>query len=222
MKFNEIGDSRKIPLSVPNFIGNELKYVMEAVETGWVSTAGPYVNKFEQEISRYIGLPGAIACQNGTSGLHIAMLVNGVEKEQEVIVPTLTFIAAVNPVRYIGAEPVFIDCDDSLCIDPVKLEEFCSKECNMVNGCLVHLKTNKVIRCLVVVHVIAMFIFLESDFWSTWYANRCVSVRVLPLPGQAVNKTLFGAVHAACCSGESSLSMSSTPSNIQTTCLSYK
>ncbi len=162
MKFNEIGDSRKIPLSVPNFIGNELKYVMEAVETGWVSTAGPYVNKFEQEISRYIGLPGAIACQNGTSGLHIAMLVNGVEKEQEVIVPTLTFIAAVNPVRYIGAEPVFIDCDDSLCIDPVKLEEFCSKECNMVNGCLVHLKTNKVIRCLVVVHVFGNMADMEN------------------------------------------------------------
>ena len=79
-----------------------------------------------------------------------------------MIVPTLTFIAAVNPVRYIGAEPVFMDCDDSLCMDPIKLREFCENECRMTDGNLVHIKTNKVIKCLVVVHVFGNMADMES------------------------------------------------------------
>ena len=151
-----------IPLSVPNFIGNELKYITEAIETEWVSTAGPYVSLFEQKIAEYVGAKGAVACQNGTAGLHIALLVNGVTKEQEVIVPTLTFIAAVNPIRYIGADPVFMDCDDSLCIDPIKLQEFCSKECVMVDNDLVHIKTKKKIKCILVVHIFGNMSDMDS------------------------------------------------------------
>lgn len=151
-----------IPLSEPDFTGNELSYITEAIKTGWVSTAGPYVDKFEQEIARYTGACGAVACQNGTSGLHIAILVNGAGKGQEVIVPALTFIAAVNPVRYVGAEPVFMDCDSSLCMDPVKLERFCSEECKMDNGSLMHLETGKIIKCLVVVHVFGNMADMES------------------------------------------------------------
>lgn len=100
---------KKIPLSVPNLKGNELKYVMQAVESEWVSTAGPFVSDFEKSIAEYVGTPGAVACQSGTAGLHIALLLSGVTKDDMVIVPTLTFIAAVNPVKYIGAIPVFID-----------------------------------------------------------------------------------------------------------------
>lgn len=151
-----------IPLSVPNFIGNELKYVTEAVETEWVSTGGPYVDSFEKKIADYVGVSNAVSCQNGTSGLHIALLLSGVTREQEVIVPTLTFIAAVNPVRYIGAEPVFMDCDDSLCMDPEKLRKFCQEECRLENGNLRHLKTNKVIKCLVIVHVFGNMADMES------------------------------------------------------------
>lgn len=156
------GKNKTIPLSVPNFIGNELKYVTEAIKAEWVSTAGPYVESFERKIADYVGAYGAVACQNGTSGLHVALLINGVKRDQEVIVPTLTFIAAVNPIRYIGAEPIFMDCDDSLCIDPEKLKEFCSKECSLVNGNLFHLKTKKEIRCLVVVHVFGNMADMES------------------------------------------------------------
>lgn len=142
-----------IPLSVPNFIGNELKYVTEAIETEWVSTGGAYVTKFEKMTAGYVHSKGAVSCQNGTAGLHIALMVCGVERDQEVIVPTLTFIAAVNPVRYIGAEPVFMDCDDSLCIDPEKLKCFCETECEIESGILIHKQTDKEIHCLVVVHV---------------------------------------------------------------------
>jgi perosamine synthetase len=144
---------KSIPLSVPNLQGNELEYVTEAVKTEWVSTAGPYVNDFEQKIAGYVNCKGAVSCQNGTSGLHIALLICGVTKEDEVIVPTLTFIAAVNPVKYIGAEPIFIDCDDSLCMDADKLLEFCQAECSFNDGRLINNKTKKHIKAIVVVHV---------------------------------------------------------------------
>lgn len=145
--------SKFIPLSVPNLKGNELKYVTEAVETEWVSTGGPYVNEFEKKLADYVNVKGAVACQNGTSGIHTALMVAGVKTNDMVIVPTLTFIAAVNPVKYIGAEPIFMDCDDSLCMDPNKLLKFCQEECEFVNNNLFYKKNNKQIKAIVVVHV---------------------------------------------------------------------
>lgn len=142
-----------IPLSVPNLKGKELEYVTYAVETEWVSTGGPYVDQFEDKIAQYVNAKGAVSCQNGTSGLHIALQVCGVTKEDEVIVPALTFIAAVNPVKYIGAEPIFMDCDDSLTIDADKLLEFCHNECSYVDGRLLNNKTMKHVKAIVVVHV---------------------------------------------------------------------
>jgi aminotransferase in exopolysaccharide biosynthesis len=151
-----------IPLSVPNLKGNELKYVTKAVETEWVSTVGSYVADFEKSIADYVGAPGAVACQSGTAGLHVALQLCGVTREDMVIVPTLTFIAAVNPVRYIGAEPVFMDCDDSLCLDPVKLEDFCSDECETKDGTLFHRATGRRIPAMVVVHVFGNMADMES------------------------------------------------------------
>ncbi len=151
-----------IPLSVPNLKGNELEYVSHAVETEWVSTAGPYVSEFEKRIADYLKVPGAVACQSGTAGLHISLLVCGVKRDDLVIVPTLTFIAAVNPVTYIGAEPVFMDCDDSLCIDPAKLEKFCAEECEIRNGSLYHRGSGKRIPAVVVVHVFGNMADMES------------------------------------------------------------
>lgn len=151
-----------IPLSVPNLKGNELKYITNAVETEWVSTGGPYVNDFEAGVADYVKAKGAVSCQSGTSGLHVAMLVAGVTKEDMVIVPTLTFIAAVNPVRYIGVEPVFMDCDDSLCMDSKKLNCFCEMECNMVDGVLIHRETGKSVKAVVVVHVFGNMADMES------------------------------------------------------------
>ena len=90
-----------IPLSVPNLKGNELKYVTEAVATEWVSKGGPYVTEFENKIAEYVNVKGAVACQNGPAGIHTALMTIGVKKDDIVIVPTLTFIAAVNPVKYI-------------------------------------------------------------------------------------------------------------------------
>lgn len=151
-----------LPLSVPNLAGRELEYVTKAVETGWVSTAGSYVSDFETAVASYVGTPGATACQSGTAGLHIALTLCGVQRGDLVIVPTLTFIAAVNPVRYIGAEPVFMDCDESLCLDPLKLEQFCREECELREDTLYHLDTGRRIPALVVVHVFGNLADMEA------------------------------------------------------------
>lgn len=142
-----------VPLSVPNLKGNELKYVKKAIETEWVSTAGPYIEDFERNISEYVGAEGAVSCQNGTSGLHISLLLFGITGNDAVIVPSLTFIAAVNPVKYAGAEPIFMDCDDSLCLDPVKLKKYCEEECFFKDRKLISKKSGKHIKAIVVVHI---------------------------------------------------------------------
>lgn len=151
-----------IPLSVPNLKGRELEYVTHAVKTEWVSTGGPYVNEFEEKIAAYVKAKGAVSCQNGTSGLHIALQVCGVRSDDEVIVPTLTFIAAVNPVKYIGAEPIFMDCDDSLCMDVDKLLEFCQVECSFLDGKLINNKTAKHIKAVIIVHVFGNMADMEK------------------------------------------------------------
>lgn len=142
-----------IPLSVPNLKGKELEYVTEAVRTEWVSTGGPYIKEFESAIADYVHVPAAAACQSGTAGLHLALMAIGIGAGEEVIVPTLTFIAAVNPVRYVGAEPVFMDCDGSLTMDPDKLAAFCREECDYTDGVLTNRTSGRRIRAVVVVHV---------------------------------------------------------------------
>lgn len=154
--------NRFIPLSVPNFKGNELEYVTSAIKKEWVSTAGEYITQFEEKITHYVGVKGAVACQSGTSGLHLALKACGVDSGDEVIVSTLTFIAAVNPIRYLNANPIFMDCDDSLTIDPIKLKKFCEERCIFLNGILKNRKTGKNIKAIVVVHVFGNMADMES------------------------------------------------------------
>lgn len=154
--------SKFIPLSVPNLKGKELEYITKAVETEWVSTGGPFVNEFEEKTAAYTGAKGAVSCQNGTSGLHIALQLCGVTRGDEVVVPTLTFIAAVNPVKYIGAEPVFMDCDDSLTIDTEKMAAFFEHHCDVSNGKLMNRLTNRQIKAILPVHVFGNMADMES------------------------------------------------------------
>lgn len=145
--------SHFIPLSIPNFMGNEKKYVNDAIEQGWVSTGGAYINELETKMAEYLHVEEVAACQSGTAGLHLSLIEAGVMPGDMVIVPTLTFIAAVNPIMYQFAEPVFMDCDDSLCMDPVKLKGFCKEECCYEENRLVYKRNNKQIKAIVVVHV---------------------------------------------------------------------
>ncbi|MDD4566009.1 MAG: LegC family aminotransferase [Eubacteriales bacterium] len=151
-----------IPLSVPNLKGNESSYALNAINAEWVSTGGYYINEFEQKLSEYVKVPKSAACQSGTAGLHLSLLACGVEPEDEVIVPTLTFIAAVNPVRYVGAEPIFMDCDDTLCMDMDKLESFIETQCKVKNGKLINSKSGKTVRAVIVVHVFGNMANIEK------------------------------------------------------------
>ena len=146
--------SRFIPLSVPNFGPREAELAGEAITSGWVSTSGGKVTEFEQALADYVHMPRAVACNAGSSALHLAAMAAGITRGDEVIVPTLTFIAAVNPLtRYMGAEPIFIGCDDSLCIDPDAVEKFCAEHCEMRGGKLYNKATGAHVKALEVVHV---------------------------------------------------------------------
>lgn len=100
---------RFVPLSIPNFEGNERKYVDDALDQGWVSTGGAYITELEEKLAEFLHVEKTAAVQSGTSALHLSLIACGVQPGDMVIVPTLTFIAAVNPVRYQFAEPVFMD-----------------------------------------------------------------------------------------------------------------
>lgn len=107
-----------IPLSIPNISGNEWKYVKDCLDTGWISSAGAYVNKFEEAIQNYTGVKHAIACMNGTAGLQVSLNLAGVSSNDIVIAPNLTFVATLNAISYSGAEIALIDiCEDSWQLD---------------------------------------------------------------------------------------------------------
>ena len=113
----------RIPLAYPDLSGNEEKYVVDAIRSSWISSTGPYVTRFEAEFAQMCGTRHAISVCNGTAALHVALIGLDVRPGDEVLVPSLTYIATANAVRYVGAEPVFVDVDpDTWCIDPKKLE----------------------------------------------------------------------------------------------------
>ena len=144
---------RFIPLSIPNFEGNERKYVDDAIDKGWVSTGGAYINKLEHQLAEFLHTENVAACQSGTSALHLSLVEIGVQPGDIVIVPPLSFIAAVNPVKYQFAQPIFIDCDDSLCLDSVKLREFCENECDYTDGKLIFKANGRQVKAVITVHV---------------------------------------------------------------------
>jgi perosamine synthetase len=112
-----------IPISNPALVGNELKYVSDCVQTSWVSSLGKYVTGFEQAFAEFCGSEHAVTCSNGTTALHLALLALGVEPGDEVIVPTLTYVATANAVVYCNARPVFVDSEpETWNMDPRQIE----------------------------------------------------------------------------------------------------
>ena len=144
-----------IPLSVPEISGNEWKYIKECLDTNWVSYLGSFVDQFEETIADYVGAKYGVATVNGTAALHTALLVAGIEAEDEVLVSTLTFIAPVNSIRYIGAWPVFIDSEPKyLQMDANKVAEFLEKECRWTSGALYNKVTGRRIKAILPVHIL--------------------------------------------------------------------
>jgi perosamine synthetase len=114
-----------VPLHAPQFYGNEKIYLDECVDSTFVSSVGPYVDQFERDLAAFTGAERAVAVMNGTAALQIALHVGGVRADEEVLLPSLTFIATANAISYLGAVPHFVDSDESnLGLDPVKLREW--------------------------------------------------------------------------------------------------
>jgi perosamine synthetase len=144
-----------IPLSVPEICGNEWKYVKECLDTNWVSSAGPFVDRFERMVAEYIGVDHSVATSSGTAALHIALLVSGVRQDDEVLVPTLTFIAPANAVRYVGAWPVFMDVEpDHWQMDAVKTCAFLDEQCKWTHGELRNKETGRRVKGILPVHLL--------------------------------------------------------------------
>ena len=150
-----ITETPSIPLSAPEIRGNEWNYVKDCLDSGWVSSVGKYVERFEQMIAGTLGMPSAVATSSGTSALHVALLVSGVQPEDEVLVSTLTFIAPVNAIRYVGAWPVLIDAEpDFWQIDPQKLKSFLTRNCTFTRGELRNRKTGRRVKAVLPVHIL--------------------------------------------------------------------
>jgi len=143
-----------LPLHEPRFIGNEKKYLNEAIDSTFVSSVGKYVTQFEEMMANFVGSQYAIATSNGTSALHIGLKLVGVDENAEVITQPLTFIATANAIAYCNAKPIFIDVDrDTLGLSAEKLETFLEESTfiNEKNECI-NKKTNKIIKACVPMH----------------------------------------------------------------------
>ncbi len=143
-----------IPNCVPEIAGNETRYLKECVDTGWLSPVGPFVDRFEKEFAAYHGVAGAVAVASGTAAIHLGLLALGVKPGDCVLVPSLTFVASVNPIRYCGAEPVFLGSEpETLNLDPAVLDEYLAHGTRADADDLYDKATGRRIAALVVVHL---------------------------------------------------------------------
>jgi perosamine synthetase len=144
-----------IPLIVPEIRGNEWQYVKECLDTNWVSSVGAYVERFEQMTADRSGAQYAVATVNGTSALHVSLMLAGVERDDEVLISTLTFIAPANAIRYVGAWPVFIDAEPRyLQIDPAAVTRFLEDDCTWNGVELRNRRTGRRVRSILPVHIL--------------------------------------------------------------------
>ena len=145
---------RQIPNCVPHLGGNEWQYLKECLDTNWVSSVGPFVDRFESEVAAYVGARHGVATVNGTAALHVALLLAGVEPGDEVLVPSLTFIATANAVTYCGGVPVFMDSEPvSWGMDPEKVTDFLTRECEIKEGRIVNRSTRRRVKAILPVHL---------------------------------------------------------------------
>lgn len=142
-----------VPLSVPKFIGNEKKYLEECIDTTFVSSVGKFVDRFEEMVAEYTGAKKAVVCVSGTNALHMAMMLVGVERDDEVLTQALTFIATCNAISYIGAHPVFIDVDmDTMGLSPKAVKAWLEVHAEIKNNTCYNKTTGRRIKGCVPMH----------------------------------------------------------------------
>lgn len=147
------GTEDTVPLHAPLFIGNEKKYLEECIDTTFVSSVGPFVDRFESDMAAYTGAKKAVVCVSGTNALHMALMLVGVERDDEVLTQALTFIATCNAVSYIGAHPVFIDVDmETLGLSPRAVKEWLVKNAELKDGICYNKHTGRKVKACVPMH----------------------------------------------------------------------
>ncbi|HNQ77849.1 MAG TPA: LegC family aminotransferase [Acidobacteriota bacterium] len=152
-----------IPLCVPCVEGNEWKYVKVCLDTNWVSSAGPFVNRFEKMVSEYVGTKYAVAAVNGTAAIHLSLMLLGVGPGDEVVTSDMTFVAPANAIKYTGAEPVFIDPDyDTFQMNPGRLYDFLDKKCRKGKLGLVNRDSGRIVKAILPVHILGHCCDMEA------------------------------------------------------------
>ena len=152
-----------VPLSVPVFKGNEKKYMEECIDSTFVSSVGKFVDRFEEMVAEYTGAKKAVVCVSGTNALHMAMMLVGVERDDEVLTQALTFIATCNAISYIGAHPVFIDVDrDTMGLSPKAVQSWLENNAELRNGECYNKTTGRRIKCCVPMHTFGHPVHIEE------------------------------------------------------------
>jgi perosamine synthetase len=151
-----------IPLCVPEIRGNEWRYVKDCFDTGWISSVGSYVDRFERMVAASVGAQHAVATVNGTAALHVALQIAGVERDDEVLVSSLSFIAPANAIRYLGAWPVFVDAEPEYWQwNTERVREFLTKQCRFAKGELRNIETGRRVKALLPVHILGHAVDLD-------------------------------------------------------------
>ena len=157
------GTQEFVPLSVPQFVGNEKKYLEECIDSTFVSSVGKFVDRFEQMVAEYTGAKRAVVCVSGTNALHMALMLVGVERDDEVLTQALTFIATCNAVSYIGAHPVFLDVDrETMGLSPDAVKEWLAKNAEIRNGECFNKRTGRRVKACVPMHTFGHPVRIEE------------------------------------------------------------
>jgi aminotransferase in exopolysaccharide biosynthesis len=152
-----------VPLATPLFIGNEKKYLNDCIDTTFVSSVGAYVDRFEKDIAKYTGCKYAVVTASGTTALHMALMLSGVKRDDEVLTQALTFVATCNALSYIGAYPVFIDVDrDTMGLSPKAVREWCTKNGELKNGELYNKHTGRRVHACIPMHTFGHPVHLDE------------------------------------------------------------
>jgi aminotransferase in exopolysaccharide biosynthesis len=161
-----------VPLSVPQFVGNEKKYLEECIDTTFVSSVGKFVDRFEEMVAEYTGAKKAVVCVSGTNALHMAMMLVGVERDDEVLTQALTFIATCNAISYIGAHPVFIDVDkDTMGLSPKAVKVWLESHARVKDNICYNKTTGRRIKCCVPMHTFGHPVHIDElvEICQEWH-----------------------------------------------------
>ena len=203
------GNADFVPLSVPKFIGNEKKYLDDCIDTTFVSSVGQYVDRFEKDMAAYTGAKRAVVCVSGTNALHMAMMLAGVECDDEVLTQALTFIATCNAISYTGAHPVFIDVDRStMGLSPDAVKAWLAKNAEIRNGQCYDKNTGRRVKACVPMHTFGHPVRIEelAAICAEWHIELVEdAAESIGSKYKGVHTGLFGKVGALSFNGNKTI-----------------